>query len=56
MFIEDNTGFINFPVQNSAEIATIDSGKTLVYIVCFDVFRKNKISKIKFKNAKQNQK
>ena len=46
MFIEDNTGFINFPVQNSAEIATIDSGKTLVYIVCFDVFRKNKISKM----------
>lgn len=35
MFIEDNSGFINFPTTSS-RIVSVDSGKTLVYIVCFD--------------------
>jgi len=41
MFQEDNTGFINFP-YNSNDISVIDSGKTLVYIVSFDIFKRGK--------------
>jgi hypothetical protein len=35
MFKEDNSGFINFPATSS-HIVAVDSGKTLVYLVCFD--------------------
>ena len=45
MFSEDNTGFINFPLI-SHEIVAIDSGKTLVYIAVFDIYKQNKLSKI----------
>ena len=45
MFQEDNSGFINFP-YNSNKIVAVDSGKTLVYIVSFDIFNKNKNSKM----------
>lgn len=36
MFNEDNNGFVNFP-QESNTIYKIDTGKTLVYIACFEV-------------------
>lgn len=35
-FTEDNCGFINFPIQ-SAEICRSETGKTLVYIISFNV-------------------
>lgn len=43
MFSEDNNGFINFPHDTKA---TIEAGKTLVYIVAFDYFRKNKLANV----------
>jgi hypothetical protein len=36
MYREDNSGFVNFPVPEK-DIARIDSGKTLVYLVAFEV-------------------
>ena len=45
MFKEDNTGFINFPITNN-EIVAIDSGKTLVYIVAFDIKKKYRHTKL----------
>lgn len=45
MFNEDNSGFINFP-YNANDFVAIDSGKTLVYIICFDIFKKSKLSKM----------
>jgi len=45
MFREDNTGFINFPASGN-EIVIVDSGKTLVYIVCFDILKKYKHTKL----------
>lgn len=36
MYREDNSGFVNFPIPGK-EITRIDSGKTLVYIVAFEV-------------------
>jgi len=45
MFNEDNTGFINFPL-NSPKIATVETGKTLVYIVAFDIYKRNSDSKM----------
>lgn len=33
---EDNTGFINFPNKNSPNVTSLDSGKTLIYLVAFD--------------------
>ena len=36
MIKEDNTGFINFPIQGRG-ISKLDTGSTLVYIVAFDV-------------------
>ena len=39
MFKEDNTGFINFPNTNN-EIVAVDTGKTLVYLVCFEAHPK----------------
>lgn len=36
MYKEDNSGFVNFPIPGR-NITKIDSGKTLVYIVAFEV-------------------
>lgn len=36
MYKEDNSGFVNFP-SGGREVAKIDSGKTLVYLVAFEV-------------------
>lgn len=36
MLREDNLGFVNFPVDNPF-ISKLDTGKTLVYIVAFDI-------------------
>lgn len=36
MIKEDNTGFINFPIQGRG-FAKLDTGKTLVYLVAFDI-------------------
>lgn len=36
MYKEDNSGFVNFP-SAGRDIAKIDSGKTLVYLVAFEV-------------------
>lgn len=46
MYREDNSGFINFP-SPSKEISRIDSGKTLVYIVSFEIdYEKDNMSSI----------
>ena len=37
MLREDNTGFVNFPSQNNQHIVKMDTGKTFVYIVAFDL-------------------
>lgn len=37
MYKEDNNGFVNFPTAANTNIARIDSGKTLVYLVAFEV-------------------
>lgn len=43
MLNEDNNGFIVFPSE-SDKISVIDSGKTLVYIVSFDVRNQKKLN------------
>jgi hypothetical protein len=48
MFNEDNSGFINFPMEHP-KIASIDSGKTLVYIVVYDPY-KRKVRDSKMEN------
>ena len=45
MFNEDNSGYIYFPIDNQ-KINTIDTGKTLVYLVVFDPVKKTKDSKM----------
>jgi hypothetical protein len=46
MFQEDNSGYIDFPIDNP-KINSIDTGKTLVYLVVFDpIKRKYKDSKM----------
>lgn len=45
MFNEDNSGYINFPIDNP-KINAIDTGKTLVYIVVFDPIKNGKDSKM----------
>jgi hypothetical protein len=44
MFQEDNSGYIYFPVDNH-KINSIDTGKTLVYLVVFDPVKATKDSK-----------
>lgn len=36
MYKEDNSGFVNFPIP-SKDISRIDLGKTLVYLIAFEV-------------------
>jgi hypothetical protein len=45
MFNEDNSGYIYFPIDNK-KINTIDTGKTLVYLIVFDPVKKTKDSKM----------
>lgn len=36
MFKEDTSGFVNFPIRRT-DIMKMDTGKTLIYIVAFDI-------------------